>query len=618
MRDSTLLKNKSYIIYLIFALLIMLTIHRVNISNSSKSNFELYETIPYQSYIEVLPIQINGDDDFDTKAGLFGWLGSGDFGNPYIIKNLNISSSYTTKALVNISNTETYFTLEDCLLVGGASGVQFYNVTHAVLENNTIFDAVGPGVFIMLSSNNTVYNNTIYDSDIGIYLFSSHDTYIDNNTIYSNNNDGLLCDNLGNNIISNNIVHSNNLNGMRFRDALNNTIFDNKIYENLQNGIYFGASNESKIFNNTIFKNVNGLEFAVSGSCEITDNLIHDNTALGILFSNSGKTSIIRNTFYNQIWYALRILSGIDYNVFLNNFIDNIPEPGSQITVGGSNSSISYNYWSDWIMPDENLDDIVDYPYAIDEGNIYDYYPRTKAYAYGKIHILTKPQVYYPNNGVISEITKLKWGIASDTMGHLIKYTLYFTTDNKNWFLIADNILNTSYEWDTTLLPDNYTYMIKVVANCSVGIVREDISDNTFVIGNSPHIVSAPHIMQPLGGTITEFPVLIEWTPSTDSWGFPVNYSVLYSNDGGWQWNTIIENIGETQCYWDISANEEGNYLIKIVVNSLGGIYNETISEQLIIPKERIGVGFLPYYIFSVIVIIILIFRVKRKKNLHS
>lgn len=604
--------------FLLFSLSIILVINSINISSTFEKAFNVDTTSPNCSYIESLPIEIDGDADFAIQASSNGWPGSGIAGDPYVIENLNITSTSTAINLIDISNTKSYFIVNDSLLVGGDNGVQLYNVTNAKFDNNTIYSNAGSGYLIMASWDNSVYNNTIYDSDTGIYLINAHNNCIDNNTIYGNNNDGLLCDNLGSNTISRNIVHNNNLNGMRFRDASNNTISDNFIYSNLQNGIYFGASNESKVFNNTIFENANGMEFAVSGSCEIIDNLIYDNMALGILLTNSGKTNISRNTFYNQIWYALRIMSGINYNVSLNNFIDNNPglPPQAIVEVEAFNSDINYNYWNDWIMPDENLDDIVDDPYTIYEDNSYDYYPRTKAYIYGKVHILTKPQMYYPNNGVISGITKVKWGIASDTMGHNVEYTLYFSTNGENWNLIADNILNNSYDWDTTILPDNYTYTIKVVANCSEGFIQEDISDNIFVIGNSLHTISVPEILQPLGGTIIEFPILVEWTPSTDSWGFPVNYSVFWSDDGGLQWDIIIENIAETQCYWEINADWDGTYLIKVVVNSLGGISNEDISEPIIIPDQGIGIGigFGPYCIFSLIIIITLIFRVKRRK----
>ena len=129
--------------------------------------------------------------------------------------------------------------------------------------------------------------------------------------------------------------------------------------------------------------------------------------------------------------------------------------------------------------------------------------------------------------------------------------------------------------------------MIKVTANCSEGLITDDITDKPFAIGNSPHIVSKPTILRPSVGQISNNTVLIEWLQSIDSWGYTVNYSLYYSTDNGTNWYIIIENIGTTSFLWTFPPHDR--FLLKVVAISEGGIKSEAVSGPYTFPESRIG-----------------------------
>ena len=131
----------------------------------------------------------------------------------------------------------------------------------------------------------------------------------------------------------------------------------------------------------------------------------------------------------------------------------------------------------------------MDEPYPIDD-DTQDLFPLTSPYSqtHPNFHVLVSPRVIYPNGGEnLNNTITIYWFSSSDSFGHPITYSIYYSSDSgTNWELLDFTLSSTSYSWNTILLPPATTYMIKVVAQCSEGKTATDISDGTFRILNFP------------------------------------------------------------------------------------------------------------------------------------
>jgi len=136
------------------------------------------------SYDSHAPFNITSNSDFETQ----GWPGNGSITNPYLIQNLNITS--TDFACIWIANTTSHFIIEDCLLSASVEGyplnqlvgaVTLTNVSNGIVERNHIVDS-HTAVSGRLISNCSISDNSFSVSYHGIYLIFSNSTMISNNT----------------------------------------------------------------------------------------------------------------------------------------------------------------------------------------------------------------------------------------------------------------------------------------------------------------------------------------------------------------------------------------------------------------------------------------------------
>ena len=162
---------------------------------------------------------------------------------------------------------------------------------------------------------------------------------------------------------------------------------------------------------------------------------------------------------------------------------------------------------------------------------------------------------------------------------------------------------------------------MKVVANCSDGLLSEDKFEDTFTIRNTPHTISKPDIISPLPGEISESPVLIKWSSSVESWGFLVKYSLYYSTDNGTSWDLIVKDTYFTNYSWGINQSID-RFFLKVTAFSQGGIGNETISGPYTFqikesPDSRIGLDS-QFYIFAFILIGVSIVILSKRKIIKN
>ncbi|MHA1976024.1 MAG: endonuclease/exonuclease/phosphatase family protein [Candidatus Hodarchaeales archaeon] len=99
-------------------------------------------------------------------------------------------------------------------------------------------------------------------------------------------------------------------------------------------------------------------------------------------------------------------------------------------------------------------------------------------------HVLSIPTVKFPNGGeILSGPNRITWSQSLDTLGELVTYSVHFSEDSGNsWILLANGLETTLFTWDVSSVYNGDQYLIRVVATCSSGLSVEDISDTTFSI----------------------------------------------------------------------------------------------------------------------------------------
>ncbi len=99
---------------------------------------------------------------------------------------------------------------------------------------------------------------------------------------------------------------------------------------------------------------------------------------------------------------------------------------------------------------------------------------------------MSVPIVLYPNGGeTLTNVTVVEWSTVTDSYGHDVTYSVYYSIDNGDWLLLAGSLIDTSYEWNTTHHVNGHTYEIRVVAECEYGLITVDQSNGQFTIRNA-------------------------------------------------------------------------------------------------------------------------------------
>ncbi len=162
------------------------------------------------------PILIINNTAFNSTAYNKSWQGNGTKINPYIINNLNITSS-SSNNLIDIQDTNVYFEISDCYLSTGFNAIALNNVSNGWISNNIITNCTGPaispqqcndtifcdnylfknsysGFHLQYCENTTILNNTLTNGSTAIQVSDSRNTTINNNDISFYNSDGISVD----------------------------------------------------------------------------------------------------------------------------------------------------------------------------------------------------------------------------------------------------------------------------------------------------------------------------------------------------------------------------------------------------------------------------------------
>ena len=168
--------------------------------------------------------EIESDDDFVS----YGFPGSGNLTDPYIIENYTISGNYGS--IIEIISTTKHFIIRNCNFTGG--GIRIRNVAPntAIITNNTI-DGSYVGIDISSSDNCTVtFNECRNNYGGGIEIIVCSFAFVVNNTCIDTGYHGV---------------------GFLVRYSPYSTIANNTIIDGGMVGIEFESSTFSNIINNS-------------------------------------------------------------------------------------------------------------------------------------------------------------------------------------------------------------------------------------------------------------------------------------------------------------------------------------------------------------------------------
>jgi len=178
---------------------------------------------------------------------------------------------------------------------------------------------------VINSSNNTIINNSISNTDRCVFI----------NSIYNENS--------RNNIITFNNISNNNY-GLYVAYSNNNNISKNKIFNNKEYGIYLLNSNDNTISYNKYFNNSYGLRIKGSKTNEIFNNNIFSNNK-GLYFCCGARNNIVyNNNFQENIdWHAYDALGNQWDNGIIGNYWDDYEEKYPNSEINNGIWSIPYN-----------------------------------------------------------------------------------------------------------------------------------------------------------------------------------------------------------------------------------------------------------------------------------
>ena len=297
------------------------------------------------SYTPHDPILITSDEGFESQ----GWPGSGTQNDPYVIEELNIT---TTDDCVVIENTTVHFVIKDCLFKSpgqndDGSGVRFIHVENGLIES-TIAENKKDGFLIEQSGNcRLTDNDALQNSRYGFYLWASNScvlidnsawengwagfrvSYSESNTLRNNTatenfggasiGDGFSLVYSSNCTLTNNTAWDNSAGGFSASVLSNCTLTDNIATDNGASGFYIPASDDCILMGNTASENVGaGFRFGNVIRFTLTNNTAQRNDYIGFLFQSSFDCTLVNNTALENSEFGFELYRSNSF-IMLNN-----------------------------------------------------------------------------------------------------------------------------------------------------------------------------------------------------------------------------------------------------------------------------------------------------------
>ena len=255
----------------------------------------------------------------NTLSGIYIWSST----NNTLTDNtfFNNTNGYAMRIESTINTTITNNTVNN-----NAHGIYLISSSDIDLYNNTAYNNTGYGININGNSNCTLTNNTAHNNSNGIFLSSSSNSTLTNNTAYNNMGSGIDLYYSPNSTLTNNIAY-NNGNGIVLDSSSNSTLTNNIAYNNAlssdSSGIHLFSSPNNTLDNNMVYNNRFGIRLESTDNITLTNNTANNNTANGIHLFSSNYSNLINNTANDNYYHGIVLASSSDNNTLTNNTANN-------------------------------------------------------------------------------------------------------------------------------------------------------------------------------------------------------------------------------------------------------------------------------------------------------
>jgi parallel beta-helix repeat protein len=348
----------------------VLYVQGIGLRVTGQSAAEYHQTIDDTNTLNDYPIHYVVGESGKTISGIKGTsLFVADSHNMTIEKNQIINGDGIHLAFVTdsvLSENEAYRTSP----VPTEHGITLYRSDNNTIKDNILKNNRYAGLYLWLSSGNTVTGNQFLANNYGVIATASDNNRIEENVAYANPTGFELSGgSTGNLIDGNTITHKNTKYGIALDQVTGNTIEANAITL-AETGIRLGdQADKNIVLSNTVVGAAYAISVTGSGN-EIAHNLLSQSTQ-GILFPETyGKQTprgnvIHDNTFADDphdIYLNKDSVANLLYgNIFLGKGSGLIQDFGNNTwTVKGLG-----NYYADYTGADKNADGIGDTPVTL-------------------------------------------------------------------------------------------------------------------------------------------------------------------------------------------------------------------------------------------------------------
>ncbi|MCK4444598.1 MAG: right-handed parallel beta-helix repeat-containing protein, partial [Thermoplasmata archaeon] len=315
------------------------------------------------AYTPRSPVYIDGNGNFTIGNGVTSGIGT--LLDPYVIEGWEINASFGHG--IEIRNTDAHFVIRNVYVHSGwrggwpsYDGIYLHNVSHGRFDNTTLTGNV-EGILLELSTKNLIANTVIASNEAdGVRLLNSDNNTVTNTSMSSNRN-GIYVESSRNISLSNNTMYqngvlirgplleywnthemdaSNTVNGAPLYYWKNRTsgtipsavgqvilanctgvVVENQSILNSSGAVHIGFSSDNIIANNVVSSFYgDGIYLYSSHNNTIADNTASSNGASGIRLEYSNHTIITGNVLDSNKWYGI-YLSYSDDNAIDNNTI---------------------------------------------------------------------------------------------------------------------------------------------------------------------------------------------------------------------------------------------------------------------------------------------------------
>jgi parallel beta-helix repeat protein len=277
------------------------------------------------------------------SSGIYAWKLCSF--NLIIDNNCNSHPDFGIKVHV-LSNNNTIACNK---LFNNTLGIGVFFSENNVVANNLLSSNLEIGIIVHpISVNNLIFNNTIDSSHVGVSIgFSSNHNTVDKN-VCLNNEYGIFLSSSSKNIVANNICNSNKGSGISLVNSTYNEVFHNMLLMNRIGVTVEGIISSGNVISwSDIRENALFGVVLKSGSSIIENNIIFGNKQFGIfLWPSSDNNTITNNTcsLNGEGGILLRSSSynRLTYNTILSNNAININGFGIWLD-NSSYNKITYN-----------------------------------------------------------------------------------------------------------------------------------------------------------------------------------------------------------------------------------------------------------------------------------